>query len=91
MKTTTHTHPQLSLPFNAESQAESVFPSGSNKSDCNNCQQTNANVGVVPLVGQTPTSVVVDFQTALSRRQAQSQTAEAGLYRRILDTVRHIG
>lgn len=86
MKTATPNHPQLSLPFDSESQAES-----SSQMRRDEYKEATSQVNVPSSIGHASPAVVVDFQTALSKRQTASQTAEAGLYRRILDTVRHIG
>lgn len=85
MKKMAPNHPQLSLPFDTASQTESASYPGSDSSG-----QTVAAVAEMPK--SSASTVILDFQAVFSKRQATTNaSAEAGLYRRILDTVRHIG
>lgn len=87
MKTMAPNHPQLSLPFDSVPQVDSAPSAGEIAS-----QQAVQHGAVASSAMSNASTVIVDFQTALSKRQAQTNAvAEAGLYRRILETVRNIG
>jgi hypothetical protein len=85
MKKMAPNHPQLSLPFDSDPQPESASCPGSDSSG-----QTVATEAVKSEPNDS--SVILNFQAVFSKRQAATNAStEAGLYRRILDTVRHIG
>lgn len=87
METKAPNHPQLNLPFDTNSQVEITVFTGTAADE----QVKSADREALPHKS-TSSAVVVDFQTVLSsRRTTASSTAEAGLYRRILETVRNIG